>query len=396
MKFQPLGLSACTLTTSIGCGVGENLAALQARKTGLRQDTFNDAALETWLGKIDKITDARLPPALDKYTCRNNQLALLALGQDDFENKILSAIKRYGASRIGVFIGTSTSGGQATEQAYSERLSVTDSLPDWYQYQSTENTFSVTDFVQHYFQLNGPAFTIATACSSSAKVFAAAHRYISANLCDAAIVGGVDSLCLTTLYGFNSLQLVSEGICRPWDAHRTGINIGEAAGFALLEKPSVNESSVALRGYGESSDAYHMSSPHPEGKGAVIAMQKALACYEIEAAEVDYINLHGTGTQANDAAEDKAMQTVCPATPCSSTKGWTGHTLGAAGIVEAIFTSLCIEHDFLPGNLNLENPDPELKSHILHDNQQQTVKLCLSNSFGFGGTNCSLLLGKTT
>lgn len=395
MKFQPLGLSAYTLTTSIGCGVAENMASLKSNKTGLRQTTFSDTNLDTWLGKIDMVADVKMPATLAKFICRNNQLALLALAQDDFENRIQSARTRYGASRVGVFIGTSTSGGHSTELAYAERRSGAGSLPDWYEFKSTENSFSVTDFVQHYFQLHGPAFTIATACSSSAKVFAAAHRYVAAGLCDAAIVGGVDSLCLTALYGFNSLQLISERICSPWDGNRNGINLGEGAGFVLLEKPAVNESSICLLGYGESSDAYHMSSPHPEGKGAVLAMQKALACQDIEAAELDYINLHGTGTRANDAAEDKAIQMIFPNTPCSSTKGWTGHTLGAAGIIESLFCGLCLEHDFLPGNLNLQNQDPELKSHILSDNQQGAVNMCMSNSFGFGGSNCSLLLGKT-
>jgi 3-oxoacyl-[acyl-carrier-protein] synthase-1 len=396
MEFQRLGLSAYTLTTAAGCGVAQNLDALQNKKSGLRKNNFQQDGLDTWVGRVDGIEQIKLPTGLTDFSCRNNQLALLALDQDEFEQRIDKARRQYGASRIGVFIGTSTSGGLSTEQAYAERQSATDPLPTWYQYRKTENPYSITDFVQQYLQLSGPAFTIATACSSSAKVFAAAHRYISLGICDAAIVGGVDSLCDTILYGFNSLQLISRQICKPWDVNRAGINIGEAAGFGLLEKQQACESGVTLFGYGESSDAYHMSTPHPEGAGAVMAMQKALACNDTAATDIDYVNLHGTGTRANDTSEDKAIQSVCPASACSSTKGWTGHTLGAAGIVEALFTSLSIEHDFLPCNLNLDTLDPDLNSHILLDNRQQKVRMCLSNSFGFGGSNCSLLFGKSS
>ena len=238
---------------------------------------------------------------------------------------------------------------------------------------------------------------VSTACSSSAKVFASAARMMQAGLCDAAIVGGVDSLCLTTLYGFNSLELVSSRPCRPFDAERDGISIGEAAGFVLLEKASTktDENSVMLLGVGESSDAYHMSSPHPEGAGAQLAVQAALSAAGLSAGDIDYINLHGTGTKANDAAEDKAVSNVFGnSTPCSSTKGATGHLLGAAGVTEAIISALCIQHGFMPGGLNTKHLDTTLNSPYLLHNKNQTVNCVLSNSFGFGGSNCSLVLGR--
>lgn len=236
--------------------------------------------------------------------------------------------------------------------------------------------------------------SVSTACSSSAKVFASAYRHIKAGWCDAAVVGGVDSLCFSTLYGFNSLGLVSNRPCRPWDAERSGMNIGEGAGFALLEKMDGGVAGVALLGYGESSDAYHMSSPHPEGTGAAAAMKSALAMAGVAADAIDYINLHGTGTRANDASEDRAVMKIFGGgTPCSATKGWTGHTLGAAGIIEILFALGSIERGFIPGTLNSKRPDPALSAGVLLQNRAAPVRCVLSNSFGFGGTNCSLVLG---
>jgi 3-oxoacyl-[acyl-carrier-protein] synthase-1 len=215
---------------------------------------------------------------------------------------------------------------------------------------------------------------------------------MASGLCDAAVVGGVDSLCLTTLYGFNSLQLVSPDPCCPCAPDRAGISIGEAAGFALLERDA--DAAYTLLGYGESSDAHHMSSPHPEGEGARLAMQAALHSAGLEAADIDYINLHGTGTMVNDLAESKAVVGVfADTTPCSSTKGWTGHTLGAAGIVEAALGLLCVEHGFMPQTLNTGQLDAALEANILLTPRSEPVRRVLSNSFGFGGSNCSLILG---
>jgi 3-oxoacyl-[acyl-carrier-protein] synthase-1 len=243
--------------------------------------------------------------------------------------------------------------------------------------------------------LQGPAATVSNACASSAKVFAQAERLIDADVCDAAVVGGVDSLCLTTLYGFRSLELLSAEPCRPCDERRDGISIGEAGGFALLEKAPSAQGDVALLGYGESSDGYHMSSPHPEGAGALLAMSDALARGGVQPGEVDYVNLHGTGTPANDRAEDAALHKLFGgATPASSTKGWTGHTLGAAGIVEAAISVLCLERGFLPGTLNTGRPDPALRSRIVLESEDRPLAHVLSNSFGFGGNNCSLLFGR--
>jgi len=254
--------------------------------------------------------------------------------------------------------------------------------------------YSVAEFVRRYLQLDGPAAAISTACSSSAKVFASAHRMIEAGFADAAVVGGVDSLCLTTLYGFGSLELLSREPCRPCDAARDGISIGEAAGFALLERPDAGGGAVLLLGYGESSDGYHMSAPRPDGAGVRQAMGDALARAGLAPENIDYINLHGTATPANDRAEDAAIHAMFGgAVACSSTKGWTGHALGAAGITEAIISALCLEHGWLPGSLNTREIDPAFKSRVVLAGEERRLRHVLSNSFGFGGNNCSLVLG---
>lgn len=388
--MNPLPISAWTVTSALGAGRAAHAAALRAGATGLRKQAFDTNTLDCWLGEVRDF-DVPLTGELAEWDCRNNRLAGFALAQDGFVDAVDRCRARYGAARIGVYLGTSTSGVQHTELAYRARASQSGPLPDWFVQRCTQNMFSVADFVAQRLGLHGPAMAVSTACSSSAKVFAAARRAIAAGICDAVVVGGVDSLCLTTLYGFNSLQLISSEICRPADSARNGISIGEAGGFALLDPGG--DGPHRLLGYGESSDAYHMSSPEPEGRGAIASMRAALESAGLEPRDVDYINLHGTGTVANDKAESRAVCSVFGSTPCSSTKGWTGHTLGAAGMVEAAISLLAIEHGFLPRSLNTLTRDPDIEAAILLETRAARVRRVLSNSFGFGGSNCSLLLG---
>jgi 3-oxoacyl-[acyl-carrier-protein] synthase-1 len=389
--MTPLAVSAFTVTSALGAGRDAHWQALRNETSGLAQVPFDTNTIDCWLGEVANF-DTPLPPEWAQWDCRNNRLAYFGLQQDGFLAAAAALRERYGADRIGVFIGTSTSGVQQTELAYRARDPQTQRLPDWFLHRYTQNIFSIADFVAQVLGLNGPTLAISTACSSSAKVFASARRAIAAGTCDAAIVGGVDSLCLTTLYGFNSLQLVSADICRPADAARTGISIGEAAGFAALDPNA--QAPFALLGYGETSDAYHMSTPDPDGRGAAAAMQAALACANLAPDRIDYINLHGTGTMTNDISESRAVCSVFGTnTPCSSTKGWTGHTLGAAGIVEAAIAMLCIEHGFMPKSLNTRTKDPAIEAGILLDSRTAPVRTVMSNSFGFGGSNCSLLFG---
>jgi 3-oxoacyl-[acyl-carrier-protein] synthase-1 len=394
---KPLALSAFTATSCLGRGLDATLAALEGERTGLAPCAFETVQLETCVGEVPGVDEERLPAELEEFECRNNRLALLGLRQDGFEATVRSLARRLGAKRIGVWLGTSTSGILETELAYRRRDAASGALPKDFRYRGAHNTFSLAAFVQRALGLEGPAAVISSACSSSAKVFASARRAIEAGLVDAAVVGGVDSLCLTTLYGFHSLQLVARAPCRPFDAARDGLSIGEAAAFALLERAVARPSAdaVLLLGTGESSDAWHMSAPHPEGRGASAAMRQALVAAHLAPADVDYINFHGTGTPSNDAAEARAVAAVLGArTPGSSTKGATGHTLGAAGGLEAVICALALRHGLMPGGVGTKVPDPELAVSYLLGNRRAPLKHAMSNSFGFGGSNCSLIFGR--
>jgi 3-oxoacyl-[acyl-carrier-protein] synthase-1 len=394
---QPLAITHFSIVNSMGAGTAEVLDGLRERRSGLTRCDFETVALDTYIGRVRGLEDAPVRADLAAYDCRNNRLAQRGLELDGFAGAVAAARARYGAARLGVFMGTSTSGILETELAFRRRDARTGALPPDYRYTETHNTASVADFVRSYLELAGPAFVVSSACSSTAKVFGNAARMIQAGACDAAVVGGADSLCLTTLHGFHSLELTSRGPCRPFDVERDGISIGEGAGYALLERVDGRTAADTLLflGIGESSDAYHMSTPHPEGLGAKLAMRGALAQAGLAPADIDYINLHGTATRTNDASEDLAVREIFgPDTPpCSSTKGATGHLLGAAGITEAVISLISVRHGLLPGSPHTRIVDPALKSNYLMTQREGRVRRALSNSFGFGGSNCSLVLG---
>ena len=395
--MQPLVLSAYTMTSCLGRGLAPTRAALDASRSGLDACAFETVDLPTFVGEIDGVDAQPLPAGFERFDCRNNRAAELGLLQDGFVEAVESAVGRYGAARVGVFMGTSTAGILQTELAYRRRESGDGALPTDFDYRGTHNTFSVAEYVRQRLGLRGPCAAISTACSSSAKAFASAARLIEAGLIDAAVVGGVDTLCLTTLYGFNSLQLLSAQPCRPYDAARDGISIGEAAAFALLERPApaTAADAIALLGTGESCDAHHMSSPHPEGLGAQHAMAAALASAGLTASAIDYVNLHGTGTRSNDAAEDIAVHsTFGDRTPVNSTKGLTGHTLGAAGGVEAVLSVLAIADGRIPPSPGTRDLDPSLRARYEKQRTSRGIDRVMSNSFGFGGSNCSLVFGR--
>jgi 3-oxoacyl-[acyl-carrier-protein] synthase I len=395
--MKPLLLAEYTATSSIGQGVAATLSALIEQRSGLARCEFETVKIDTHIGEVPGVDAQRLPSVLQIFNCRNNRLAELAVQQDGFFDAVQAAAARWGRRRVGVFIGTSTAGIMQTELAYRARDAVSGALPPSFEYGTTHNSFSVADYLRQRCRLEGPAVAVSAACASSAKAFGSARRMIEAGLIDAALVGGTDSLCLTTLYGFHSLQLSSPTPCRPFDAARDGISIGEAAAFALLERvpENLDPDSVLLYGVGESSDAYHMSAPHPEGLGAKRAMQAALTAASMEPGDIDYINLHGTGTPSNDRSESQAVTSIFgPTTPCSSTKGATGHTLGAAGALEAVISVLAIQNGLMPGGVHTARVDPTLTAHYIKENRRARVVRVLSNSFGFGGTNCSLIFGR--
>lgn len=398
--MPPLTLSHFTATSCIGRGLQATLESLRAQRSGLAPCAFETVTLEAYVGEVPGVDEVRLPAALRRFDCRNNRLAQLGLVEDGLVDAAAACAGRWGRRRVGLFLGTSTSGMLETEIAYRRRDPATGALPASFDYAATHNCYSLAAFARQVLRLEGPSAVVSSACSSSAKVFGTARRMIAAGLIDAAVVGGVDSLCLTTLYGFHSLQLVSRGPCRPFDIERDGISIGEAAAFALIERAtgSLDADAILLLGVGESSDAYHMSSPHPEGRGARAAMLQALDCASLGPQDIDYINLHGTGTPSNDTAEGKAVATVFGqrerAVEASSTKGATGHTLGAAGALEAVICALALQNGLLPGSAHTRSVEPSLAFEYLRANRRRPVARVLSNSFGFGGSNCAVVLGR--
>ncbi len=399
--MRPLLISAATLATCLGRGVEATRAALAAGASRLAPCRFETALLDTFVGEIEGLDGIRLPRELGRFDCRNNRAAELGLALDGFDAAVRDAAARHGAGRVGVFIGTSTAGILQTELAYRHRAPQGGALPADFDYRHTHNTFSVADYVRARLGLAGPCAAVSTACSSSAKAFASAARFVEAGLIDAAVVGGVDTLCLTTLYGFNSLELLSRAPCRPWDARRDGISIGEAAAFFLLEPrapgPQDDPDAVWVLGAGESSDAWHMSAPHPEGRGARQAMEQALRSASLEPGAIDYVNLHGTGTPSNDAAEDKAVLALFgDGVACNSTKGITGHTLGAAGAVEAMISMLAIRDGLVPRSAGTRVVDSSLHARYDIGGGRRPIDRVMSNSFGFGGSNCSLVFGRAS
>jgi 3-oxoacyl-[acyl-carrier-protein] synthase-1 len=390
--MTPLRITAHSVVSAVGVGRQALCDALRDGRSGLRPNDFGESPVATWIGRVSGVEDVRLPAHLREWDCRNNRLAWLALTADGFLERAVAVRDLYGADRVALVVGTSTSSIGATEDAY-RRLLPDGQYPEDLRRPIVHTPHSLGDFVRAALKLEGIAVTVGTACSSSAKVFAQAERLLRLGLVDAAIVGGVDSLCGSVLFGFNSLELVSPEPCRPFDIARRGINIGEAGGFALLERDGRN--GPWLLGYGESSDAYHMSSPHPQGLGARLAIEAAFERAGLTPDDVDYINLHGTASQKNDDVEARLIAELFPAsTRASSTKGWTGHALGAAGILESIITFTAMEMGVTPGTLNSRELDPSCGPQIRLLNEAADVRVALSNSFGFGGSNCALLFGR--
>lgn len=339
-----------------------------------------------------------IPQSLASHNSRNNRLLLAAALQ--IEPDIREAIQRYGTHRIGVILGTSTSGIDEAGRGIGEWLS-SQQFPADYHYQQQE-LGAAASFLSEWLQLSGPSYVISTACTSSARALLSARRALDMGLCDAVLCGGVDTLCKLTLNGFSALEAVSQQRCNPFSRNRNGINIGEAAVLFLMTREASGEHSIALLGAGATCDAHHISAPQPSGCGAREAMQQALDNAGLAAAQIGYLNLHGTATPLNDAMESLAVKAVFPdGVPCSSTKPMTGHTLGAAGALEAAFCWLSLapentEHALPPHAWDGE-ADPLLPSLQWTDTRtrlaQTPQRYLMSNSFAFGGNNISLIIG---
>jgi len=397
LELEPIPVSAFTCVTACGSGNGALYDALRHNRSALTKPSVLELAFPTFVGEINEVLP-QLRSDLTEFNTRNAQIALAALYQesDGILNAVNRAASEYGRDRVGVVLGTSTSGLFETESAYEFYLAKR-AMPIDFNF-LTRHAYQATGrLVQRELGLTGPCFAISTACSSSAKALAAAQRLINAGVCDAVLSGGIDSLCGLTLRGFRSLELISDTRCQPMDKSRSGISIGEAAGLLLLEKPNaayINK--PHLLAVGESSDAYHMSSPHPEGAGARIAMQRALSHAGYRAADIDYVNFHGTATLMNDKVESKAVYDIFSnGVPCSGTKGVTGHTLGAAGAIETIVALLALEHEFVPGTCGLLEIDPDLRCDIVPEPRSRPgLRSVMSNAFGFGGNNTSVIVAQ--
>ncbi|MBC9249088.1 beta-ketoacyl-[acyl-carrier-protein] synthase II [Pseudomonas alcaligenes] len=392
---MPSYLNALGLLCALGNGKQAVASALLAGDaSGMRGE-------HGWVGErvltVGAVRDALppLPTSSSQPASRNNQLLLAAALQ--IESELRAAIAQYGPTRVGLVLGTSTSGIDEASQSIAEYVNH-GALPAHYHYAQQELA-APASFLAEWLGLAGPVYCQSTACTSSARALLSAHRLLQQGLCDAVICGGVDSLCRLTLNGFSALEAVSAEPCNPFSVNRHGINIGEGAALFLMTKES---SPIAFFGGGASSDAHHISAPHPEGLGAQAAMRKALSSAGVTAEEIDYLNLHGTATAHNDAMESQAVRALFPAgLACSSSKPLTGHTLGAAGALEAAFCWLVLsEHNpdgLLPPHLWDGQADPALPPLQLTERgtrlRRTTQRRLMSNSFAFGGNNVSLILG---
>ncbi|XKH01062.1 beta-ketoacyl-ACP synthase [Marinobacter nauticus] len=375
---------------AVVCALGETTdqVADALFNSAQKQLTFTDAFSPDQALPLGVI-DAELPALTGNAASRNNRLLLKAVEQ--IRASVDALLDKVPAHRIGVVLGTSTSGIGDAEKAFDAEQP--DGLPGWYHY-SMQEIGAPAQFLARHLGLSGPATTISTACSSSAKALASARRLLQVGGCDAVICGGVDTLCRLTVNGFDALDSVSKAICNPMSRNRDGINIGEAVSLFVM---SHNQGPVRLSGVGESSDAHHISAPHPEGIGAREAIETALSDAGLAPDRIGYINLHGTATPQNDSMESRAVAGLFTSPlPCSSTKPLTGHTLGAAGALEAAFCWLTLVSDGrLPPHWwdgQIDEQLPELALVQPGDSLPQAPLHVLSNSFAFGGNNIALIL----
>lgn len=383
-------LNALGIINALGADPATVRTGLMAGSTAgmlRREDLINGRAVRA--GTVGTQLPA-MPEGFAAYDSRNNRLLGAALVQ--IRLGVEAALSRHGPKRIGIVLGTSTSGIGEGERALAA-FDRDGHFPPDYDYRQQEIS-SPSQYLRRLLKVQGPSWTVSTACTSSAKAFSSARRLLTTGLCDAVLVGGVDSLCRLTPNGFGALESISQGLCNPSSRNRDGINIGEGAALFLMSR---EPGPVALLGLGESSDAYHISGPDPEGQGAELALRQALS--EAGASHVDYLNLHGTGTQQNDQMENKVVNRVLgPDVPCSSTKPLVGHTLGAAGATEAAFCWMLLTEErdaVLPPHVWDGIADPALARVNLCSvgYSPKACRVVASNSFAFGGNNACLVLG---
>ncbi len=387
-SLDQIGITGRAAVSAVGWGAEPHVDAMRDMRSGLRACDFDNVDVPCFIGRVDGIEDLVFPAHHPVFDNRATRLALAAAGSDGFLEKVSAAVGRWGPARVGLVMGTSTSGVDRLENVYRAR---TDDAPltESYTIRHHSDHHAVTAFLEQYLGLAGPVFTISTACSSSAKALVDAAQLIQLGICDAVVAGGVDSLCMTSLYGFEALELVSRQPCRPADGNRDGLSIGEAAGLLLLERDA---DGPFMSGYGESSDAVNMSTPPPDGAGAAAAMRSAMTRARLDAGDISFVKLHGTATPINDQAETAAVAAAVPKVIATSLKGLVGHTLGAAGALEAVMCLDALDHGFVPGTAGLETKDLEISVDVPARTLNAPVQNVVCNAFGFGGSNCALVL----
>lgn len=392
--ISAVALRAWTATGAHGHGNEALLAMLAANRSALRANDLPGIALDTAIGRVDGLETLPWRDDWAAWDSRATRLAWWGLQADGFVDAVARARDRHGATRVGLVLGTSSSTIAASEAAYRE-LDDAGRFPAALRHPDLHTPHAITAFVQRVLGLQGPALTVSTACSSSAKALAVAERWLRLQLVDAVVAAGVDALGGSLLYGFHALGLLGTEACRPFDAARHGISIGEAAAYALLER---GDGAVRLLGHGESNDAHHMSTPHPQGLGAERALDDALARAGLDAEAIEFLNLHGTASAANDEVEAALLaRRYAPGVHACATKGLTGHTMGAAGLLEALVCALALDRGLLAGSAPTTTPDPAFGPAFAErwraQPRQRRIRHAASHSFGFGGNNCVLVLG---
>lgn len=387
VPMTPYPITGFAMCNSIGANRDEVRQSLFEGRSGLGPSPI-DLPFEAMVGAV-RGELSPLPSSLTMWSTRATRIAAHLLGEIASETERMR--ERWRPDRIAVLLGTSTGGADATENAYKHYLSE-GSLPEEYDLFRQHTFGAILHVVRELAGAKGPAWMVSTACTSSAKPLATAGRLISSGMIDAAIVGGIDTLCAMTLHGFRSLDASSKTACRPFAADRDGLNIGEGGAFLLIERSG--DPIAMLEGVGESSDAYHISAPHPEGLGARLAMQRALEDAGCSPASVDHVNAHGTGTRLNDVSECAAIEAIFGRdVPVVSTKGYTGHMLGAAGATEAAMAILSIVAGWIPASLRADPVDEKIFVNVNQKRMDGEVRRVVSNSFAFGGNNISVVIG---
>ncbi len=385
-RLPPIPITGYAFCNALGSTREAVREALRAGRTGLGPSPI-PVPFPTAVGAVDAALP-ELPSELAPWSTRTARIAKLLL--DQLAPALEKLRSRVRPERIAVLLGTSTAGADVTEEAYRYYVEHA-RLPADYDLWRHHTYGALLHVVSALAGASGPAWVTSTACTASAKPFATAQRLIAADLIDGAIVGGIDTLCSMTLRGFFSLDSLSRGACKPFSKDRDGISIGEGGAFLVLERSG--DALALLEGAGETSDAYHISAPHPEGLGARAAMARAIAAAGCKPEDIDHVNAHGTGTKLNDSAEAKAIRAVLgDAVPVVSTKGYTGHMLGGAGATEAAIAMFALNEGWLPPSLGADARDEEITIHIPTALTTGKFRRVLSNSFAFGGNNVSLLL----